>query len=326
MPVEISDWNDLDNVRNDLTSNYVLVTNLDENTNGYAGIGDDFEPIGDDSGNEFGGEIDGKGYGITEIEITKAQQGMALISSLNGVIKDMFISGSVTGKDPDASFLAILSGLNRNGTISNCFVQGEITEAESRGGLCCGFSDGIVEDSYAIGTINATSGSSRVGGLIGDSGGGSEAVRCYAAFEGNNVDGGIIGRSRDLPGHSNTYWDTEISGVDVSGSDADVGLNTAEMQGSEAETNMDGFDFANVWDSVVESDDDATADRYPVLLALDREQQLDAQGILSLTAFTISALVNSESVEIQDIFAQVDGEVREVTEALALINGSVEQI
>ena len=47
---------------------------------------------------------------------------------------------------------------------------------------------------------------------------------------------------------------------------------------------------------------------------------------LSLTAFTISALVNSESVEIQEIFAQVDGEVREVTEAFALINGSVEQI
>ena len=47
---------------------------------------------------------------------------------------------------------------------------------------------------------------------------------------------------------------------------------------------------------------------------------------LSLTAFTISALVNSESVEIQDIFAQANDGVREVTETFALINGSVEQI
>ena len=89
---------------------------------------------------------------------------------------------------------------------------------------------------------------------------------------------------------------------------------------------MDGFDFENVWDSVLESDGDTTADGYPILLAVDREQQLDAQGILSLTAFGISALVNSESVEIQDIFAQVHGEVREATEAFALINGSVKQI
>ena len=47
---------------------------------------------------------------------------------------------------------------------------------------------------------------------------------------------------------------------------------------------------------------------------------------LSLAAFTISALVNSESVEIQEIFVQVNDEVREVTKVFALINGSAEQI
>ena len=39
MPTEISDWNDL-------TGDYVLVNDLDSGTDGYAGIGDDFEPIG----------------------------------------------------------------------------------------------------------------------------------------------------------------------------------------------------------------------------------------------------------------------------------------
>ena len=32
MPTEISDWNDLDNVRNDLTGDYVLVNDLDSAT------------------------------------------------------------------------------------------------------------------------------------------------------------------------------------------------------------------------------------------------------------------------------------------------------
>ena len=47
MAVEISDWNDLDNVRNDLTSDYILVNDLDSGTAGYAGIGDDWNPIGE---------------------------------------------------------------------------------------------------------------------------------------------------------------------------------------------------------------------------------------------------------------------------------------
>ena len=59
MAVEISDWNDLDNVRNDLSGDYVLVNDLDSETDGYAGIGDDFEPIGfiedDRFTSEFGG-------------------------------------------------------------------------------------------------------------------------------------------------------------------------------------------------------------------------------------------------------------------------------
>lgn len=52
------------------------------------------------------------------------------------------------------------------------------------------------------------------------------------------------------------------------------------MQGSSATSNMSGLDFANTWETVEASDADATADGYPILQALPRERQLEAQGIL----------------------------------------------
>jgi len=58
MVVKIFDWNDLDAVRNDLTGDYQLVNDLDSSTDGYAGIGDDFDRIGDEN-NRFTGTFDG---------------------------------------------------------------------------------------------------------------------------------------------------------------------------------------------------------------------------------------------------------------------------
>ena len=75
MPVEISDWNDLDNVRNDLTGEYVLVNDLDSGTNGYAGIGDSFDPIGELS-NGFSGDFDGNGNTISDLKISEAPSGV----------------------------------------------------------------------------------------------------------------------------------------------------------------------------------------------------------------------------------------------------------
>jgi hypothetical protein len=44
---------------------------------------------------------------------------------------------------------------------------------------------------------------------------------------------------------------------------------------------MSPLDFSNTWETVSSSDSDATDDGYPILQALDRERQLEAQGILS---------------------------------------------
>ena len=354
MPVEIADWNDLDNVRNDLTGDYVLVNDLDSETDGYDGIGDDFEPIGfiedDNFTSEFAGSFDGDGFEIYDlvIEYDGVDCDIALFASTDtgALIENLSVAGSVTVTNSGGFNYAGLVGFIDGGTIQNCVSHVDVASDGGNVGGLVGRNDDTVTESYATGSVEgnglvgglvgrnddtvtesyatgSVEGDERVGGLVGENQ--DTVTESYAtgSVDGDDRVGGLVGRNTDTV--TNSYWDTESTGQDTSDGDG-TGLTTDEMQGDEAETNMDGFDFANTWDSVVESDDDTNADGYPILLAVDREQQLDVQGILSLTAFTISALVNSESVEIQDIFAQVDGEVREVTEASALINGSVEQI
>lgn len=89
--------------------------------------------------------------------------------------------------------------------------------------------------------------------------------------------GGLIGDDRgDV---TDSYWDTEASGQSTSG--GGTGFTTSEMQGSEADNNMSGFDFTDTWEIVQESDEDSTGDGYPILADLDRETQLELQNILN---------------------------------------------
>ena len=342
MAIEIADWNDLDNVRNDLTGDYVLVNDLDSETDGYAGIGDDFEPIADfDS--KFNGNFDGQGYGISGLVIDEeptSTEGVGLFAAVNGVttIENLTVGAEVTNTgDVNFALTGVLAGITREDVeIKNCVVSGSVdhmvsepSEANNSFGGLIGQKGGLVDnceshvdvvaldaqqvgglvgrnidtvtESYATGTVE---GDGRVGGLVGDNQDIVTDSYATGSVEGNDEVGGLVGRNDDtvtesyatgsvegdeevggLVGSENdddgsvtdSYWDTETSGQDTS--DGGTGLTTSEMQGSEAETNMDGFDFVVVWNSVLESDDDTTADGYPILLALDRENQLEAQGI-----------------------------------------------
>ena len=273
MPVEISDWNDLDAVRNDLTADYVLVNDLDSDTDGYAGLGDDFEPIGPEPPDDgFRGTFDGQGNIIRDLEISANQRGVALFANLGfggdgtEIIENLIVGGSVTNTGTEQSTGGVVGEVSE-GTIQNCASFVDVTSDGDRvGSLCGNFSGAVIKDSYATGSVE---GDGQVGGLVG----GSQLIETsYAVGQvsGNTDVGGLVGQA--FGDVVDSYWDTESSGQSTS--DGGTGLTTAEMQGSEAETNMDGFDFEDVWDSVLESDDDVDEDGYPVLQELDRKAQL----------------------------------------------------
>ena len=286
MVVEISDWNDLDNVRNDLDGDYVLVNDLDSSTAGYTGIGDDFEPIGfipdDDFGFAFGGSFDGDGFQISDVVIEYDDEGdIGLFASASGaLIENLSVDGSVTVTN-GGRLHGGLVGIFRGDIVQNCVSHVDVTSDGDRVAGLLGQNNGLVTDSYATGSVV---GSNTVGGLVGRNdadAGSAEIQRSYAVglVSGNSNVGGLVAEDRDGTAIvEDSYWDTEAT--EQSTSAGGTGLTTDEMQGSEAETNMTGFDFANVWNSVLESDADASADGYPILIAADRENQLNAQGIL----------------------------------------------
>lgn len=67
--------------------------------------------------------------------------------------------------------------------------------------------------------------------------------------------------STDVGTTTGSYWDTESTDQDTTAGGGE-GLTTDEMQGSEAQTNMDALDFDDTWQTVVDPDD------YPELLVL----------------------------------------------------------
>ena len=420
MATEISDWNDLDNVRNDLTGDYVLVNDLDSDTDGYAGIGDDFEPIGG-GGNGFTGQLDGGSFEIKDLVIDKPNETfvglfgqLGTATSVGGSVFDLTVAADVTGAGEEFDEgTGVLAGTAKGDTqLTNVTVEGQVSQpngdfgaaglvgiareedtelkiescsshvdviagsSERVGGIVGYFFDDsgglVITDSYATGSVE---GDEEVGGLVGQNQ--DTVTESYAtgSVEGNDLVGGLVGRNIDTVTESyatgsvegdelvgglvgrnqgtiqtsyavglvtgnedvgglctdpfdngtvtDSYWDTEATGQDTSGRDdgteGGTGLTTAEMQGSEAETNMDGFDFANVW-SLVEEEETPEIDGlvpekdgYPILLSVDLESQLDAQNILLVPSFVLTVETNP-ATDISAFSATLNGELVELDE------------
>ena len=385
MAIEISDWNDLDNARNDLTGDYVLVNDLDSETGGYAGIGDDFEPIGG-GGNGFTGQLDGGSFEIKDLVIDKPNETfvglfgqLGTATSVGGSVFDLTVAADVTGAGESFDEgTGVLAGTARGDTqLTNVTVEGQVSQpngdfgagglagiareedtelkiescishvdviagSSERVGGIVGYvfddNDGIlVTDSYATGSVE---GDTFVGGLVGRNA--DTVTESYAtgSVDGNEEVGGLVGRNVETIKESyatgsvegneevgglvggafgtqtDSYWDTETSGQSTSDGDA-TGLTTDEMQGSEAETNMDGFDFADEWFLVIqdESIDEFAPDEdgYPILQSVDEANQLEAQNITFTVAFTLSVQTNP-ATDISTFGATLNGELIELDE------------
>jgi len=155
---QIQDWNDLDNVRNGLSDDYVLANDLDQNTAGYNSVaspsangGNGFEPIGDTDGDKFTGSFDGAGNEIRNLVIDRTDQ------------QDVGLFGAA-----DAA------------TIQNL----DVVDASVKGGQDTGILVGEIIDDAGPGEITDVHVTGNVEGVGGTDGGDGGAV------------GGIAGRTR----------------------------------------------------------------------------------------------------------------------------------
>ena len=144
-PSEIRDWYDLNAVRDNLRSHYILMNSIDFLTPGYeelasetANQGKGWQPIGT-SGNPFTGTFDGQGYAIRYLSINRPDElGVGLFGEVGqeGVIKNI----GVVVPTVNGGIVGGLVGAN-GGTVSNSYSA-----------------------SYSTGSVTGTGG---VGGLVG---------------------------------------------------------------------------------------------------------------------------------------------------------------
>jgi hypothetical protein len=255
--LEIQDWYDLDEVRNNLAGHHILMNDLNSTTAGYTALagptangGKGWQPIGFYT--PYGptayvgltGTFDGQGHEIRDLYINRPDEDRVGLfgETHESVIKDMCVL-NVTAIGRDA--VGGLAGtIGWNGTVSNCYSTGNIAGRDAVAGLV-GANWGTLSNCYSN---SKTAGISRVGGLVGVTGPAQILSNSYStgSVTGVNDVGGLVGSNVVYEGHgtgvNNSFWDRETSGLSTSA--GGTGMNTTEMRNiatfSDVET--DGLD------------------------------------------------------------------------------------
>ncbi len=165
-PYIIQNVTDLQNVENDLAAYYELEGDIDASATTGWNAGAGFLPISD-----FTGQLDGKGY----------------------TISDLFINRSAT-------YQALISTLDTGGVLQNIKMTGvDITsDKQGIGALVANMTDGIVTDCTSSGTVDMSTAATRdyIGGLIGYIASGTVTLcssSCTVTSLGDDYAGGLIG-------------------------------------------------------------------------------------------------------------------------------------
>jgi hypothetical protein len=197
-PVPICTLTDLNRIREDLTKNYELKTNIDASETITWDEGKGWQPIGNSS-TEFEGNFNGNNYKINNLHVDRSNTnyvgffgyvsgnisniglenvnivGEEYVGGLVGSIEGNITNSNVTGNVDGELFVGGLVGSLEGGVITNSYSDIIIFKNGEHyyvGGLIGESYHGQIFNSYTKGEISLRDGFS-VGGLIGDMMGGS---------------------------------------------------------------------------------------------------------------------------------------------------------
>jgi len=151
-PRQISDWYDLDAIRDNPSGRYRLMNDLHSASPGYwtvaSSIGNyrkGWQPIGTSS-NPFTGSFEGHGYQISDLFINRPDEdevGLFGCVGEGGFIDDIaVVNAAITGRQ----CVAGLVGSNL-GSLSNCYFSGSVSGDHCLGGLT-GVNSGIIRNCH----------------------------------------------------------------------------------------------------------------------------------------------------------------------------------
>jgi len=241
-PYQIADWYRLDDVRNYLSSHFILINDLDSNSSGYTELasasahdGKGWQPIGV-SNNTLVGSFDGQGYEICDLFINRPDETEVGLFGAVGqvaVIGNVGVVGNVTGNENTGGLVGknegsvgnsystckVIGNLNvgglvgksdnSEGAVTNSYATGNVTGNDNIGGLVGWNREGTVSNSYATGRVT---GSNSVGGLVGKNS--DTACNSYATgrVTGSDNVGGLVGRNDNTGSVTDSYSTGTVAG------------------------------------------------------------------------------------------------------------------
>jgi len=164
-----------------------------------------------------------------------------LVGRNSGTVSDSHSTSSVTSDNNVGGLVG-----DNGGIVSNSYSGGDVSAISGVVGGLVGANYDTVSNSYSTGSVSGTTG---VGGLVGVNGAGEGIVtNSYStgSVTGDNNVGGLVGENAGTSIVSNSFWDIETSGMEVS--DGGIGKNTTEMQDI-ATFSGAGWDICEVPDS-----------------------------------------------------------------------------
>ncbi len=285
---EISNAQELQDIREDLDGDYVLVDDI--NASGY-----DFEPMGVFTGGPidgFSGSLNGNGHSISNLRIDRPNESDVGVfgAVVNGSVEDVRLKNvNVVGDENVGGLAGTAFGADTR--ISDVYVSGEISGNKTIGGVV-GNSLTLVNASESaadvtgvervggvVGHGNAVVGSNAIGDVTGEEGVGGlagsslEVRKSYATGDvtGKEGVGGLIGtRSMDLilfsavdfeiPLISESYATGDVSGESAVGGLAAIGSRvngsyaTGDVSGEGAVGGLVGFNLGYINESYATGD------------------------------------------------------------------------
>ena len=266
-PYQIEDITDLQNMRNALSSHYILINDIDASITSTWNSGAGFIPVGT-AGEKFTGTFNGNHHIITDIYIYRpTTDNVALfgytesatiqnVALINVTVTGRNHVGALVGNAGTGTSIAVSGSgaphalFGNNATITGAG-DGDI------GGLV-GTNAGTIDSCYSTCDV---SGVYAVGGLVGYNAG--TVNECYAA---GDVDGeagytgGLIGYNTGTVTAS--YYDGGTTGQTDTGKGTKI--TTAQMQ---TQSTFTGWDFTNTWRMFLYNYNGTIYTQYPALLS-----------------------------------------------------------
>lgn len=206
-PYLLSTKEDLNNVRNYLSSYFKMTNDISFISTDFGPDGDFFNDgegwiaIGNSAEKVFTGVFDGNGFTIENLAISTSREYIGLFGISSGDISNLTLEGlslkRTTGNGGSKSNVGGIVGSN-SGSITNCHVEGDFFfMGMTYGGGVSGKNTGAIKVCSFDGTMNESSGTSFYGGVVGDNSGSIENSFNKGTIAGGYEDfvGGMVARN-----------------------------------------------------------------------------------------------------------------------------------